>query len=291
MCALQVVPDTTMPPSEQSNLLEKLERTRRNFLAMASIVAGAALSGCKADNDLNQRIEEIAAASNKPHHSHSSQRPNCFLRGTRILTPTGEKNVEHLVVGELVSTADGHTTTVKWIGKRCYPRLQRHSYRSGVEPIRIARGSLRTAVPHSDLFVSSDHRFYVDGVLIRAADLVDGRSVTIDDRHQDTDLEYLHILTERHSLVFSEGMASETLLFDPKKIRLFDNFAEYEALYGTPVGEPERPCAPVYADLGRRARLGSHLRNALSPWFDKRDQLDIVRDRLLAGTLLCKLSA
>jgi hypothetical protein len=44
----------------------------------------------------------------------------------------------------------------------------------------------------------------------------------------------------------------------------------------------ERPCAPVYSDIasGSRARLLSHLRSALSPWYDRRRPFDRIRDHL-----------
>jgi hypothetical protein len=47
---------------------------------------------------------------------------------------------------------------------------------------------------------------------------------------------------------------------------------------------PARPCAPIFNcnDLRKRARIRSHLRSALSPWIDLRNDCDRVRDLLTA---------
>jgi hypothetical protein len=44
---------------------------------------------------------------------------NCFLRGTSIMTPTGEARIEDLQIGDLVETVRGEALAVKWIGRRC----------------------------------------------------------------------------------------------------------------------------------------------------------------------------
>ena len=43
----------------------------------------------------------------------------------------------------------------------------------------------------------------------------------------------------------------------------------------------DRPCLPVlsYGGSGRR-QIQSRLRSAMSPWLDRRHEIDIIRDRL-----------
>jgi hypothetical protein len=97
-------------------------------------------------------------------------------------------------------------------------------------------------------------------------------------------LEYYHILTEGHQIIYANGASSETLL--PTQIirALFDNYEEYLRLY-----EEEgldglvEPCAPVHAERGKVDRLASHFRSAVSPLIDVRRPFDIVRDTLAAG--------
>jgi len=42
----------------------------------------------------------------------------CFCANTRIATPNGDVAVQDLAPGDVISTADGGTTTVRWIGTR-----------------------------------------------------------------------------------------------------------------------------------------------------------------------------
>jgi len=274
-----------MVPAEQPDIFDKLDRTRRNFLAIGTILVGAALSGCKPNEVTASKVADVDPT--KPRRGHPGrQGPNCYLQGTRILTPDGEKKIEDIAIGGSILQVDGETGVVRWIGRRRYTKPENAPWDDNLKPIRISQGALGALAPHADLFVSQNHRLYIDGILIRAADLVNGTTIVVDDSDHRSELSYLHIMTQQHSLLLSQGLTSETLLYDPLVIREFDNQAEFEALYGAPTTGREQPCAPVYGDVGRRSRLHSHFRNALSPWIDRRDKLDIVRDRLSAGTLL-----
>ena len=44
--------------------------------------------------------------------------PLCFLSGTTIACPDGERAVETLDIGDLVLTFDGCAVPVKWIGRQ-----------------------------------------------------------------------------------------------------------------------------------------------------------------------------
>ena len=41
----------------------------------------------------------------------------CFLPGTRIATPSGERSIESLGIGDMITLADGSQKPVKWVGK------------------------------------------------------------------------------------------------------------------------------------------------------------------------------
>ena len=49
-----------------------------------------------------------------------SNRSACYLRGTHILTPTGEAFVEDLKIGEPVVTRFAGIQPIKWIGRQSY---------------------------------------------------------------------------------------------------------------------------------------------------------------------------
>ena len=152
----------------------------------------------------------------------------CFLTGTMIATPEGERAVETLAIGDLVLTADGSTRPVRWMGVQTISRIFSDPQRG--RPVTIRAGALGDNVPHRDLHVSPDHAMFVDGILAHAGALVNGTSIV---RMADVPerFTYHHIELEDHALVLAEGAPAETFV-DAVTRRRFDNFAEYQALYG-----------------------------------------------------------
>ncbi|MCX7900532.1 MAG: Hint domain-containing protein, partial [Methylocystis sp.] len=142
-------------------------------------------------------------------------------------------------------------------------------------PVRIARSAIAPNVPKRDLFVTSGHGLYIDGALVPAGDLVNGVTIRRDAADDVNELEYFHVKLDSHDLVFAEGLACETLLIESEKA------AANVELGGVSV-EPvlETACAPLLFYSGRRGRIMSRLRSAISPWFDFRKELDRIRDRL-----------
>src|SRR5271156_4031085 len=63
-----------------------------------------------------------AAAKHDEHDDDDGEgHHHCFLRGTYILTPGGEKPIEELAVGQHVETTNG-PLPIKWIGRRIFKR-------------------------------------------------------------------------------------------------------------------------------------------------------------------------
>lgn len=133
----------------------------------------------------------------------------CFLSGTLIATPLGEVPVEKLGKGDLVYTMNGNAVPIIWAGRRtinpkAVDRLREHV------PIRIRPGALDHGTPNRDLYVSPDHCLFLNGTLIPAKFLVNGRSIT-----QTATLEpftYHHIELERHDILIAEGAYVESYL-------------------------------------------------------------------------------
>ena len=73
-------------------------------------------------------------------------------------------------------------------------------------------------------------------------------------------------------------MFSETLFVNSGNVEGFDNFVEYLRLLGEDAADEVR-CAPI-AFGNTRVRLMSRLRSAVSPWVDRRNEFDKVRDRI-----------
>ena len=152
----------------------------------------------------------------------------CFLAGTAIACPGGERPIEDLAVGDLVMTADGGVRPVRFVGRQTFATLFADPRRT--RPIRIAAGALGEGLPVRDLCVSPDHALLVEGVLVQAGALVNGTTIApISDLPER--FTYFHVELEDHSLILAEGVPAETFV-DNVTRRRFDNWAEYEALYG-----------------------------------------------------------
>ena len=171
----------------------------------------------------------------------------------------------------------GGDRPIQWIGRYSFKRSDpSKSWVKDALPVRVARSALAPNVPHADLFVTQAHALFCDGVLVPAGCLINGTTITLDDAHEHDELEFYHIKLETHDVIYAEGAPCETLLQVDENAA---NFAEYFRMYGEPTSEPER-CVPLLTYDGARSEIKSRLRSALSPWFDRREKIDVIRDRL-----------
>lgn len=92
----------------------------------------------------------------------------CYLRGTRILSPTGQTAVEDIRAGDLVVTRFGSIQPVKWIGRQSYDWhfIQKNTAKI---PVRIQAGALGPNMPARDLYVSPGHSMLVGETLVLAS--------------------------------------------------------------------------------------------------------------------------
>jgi len=213
--------------------------------------------------------------------------PVCYLRGSRIRTPEGERRIEELKIGDPVVTLSGEPKPIKWIGRQRFKKST-ECWPKDFEPIRISRFALDDRTPHRDLYVSPNHAIYIDGVLIPAKYLINGTSIVQGMPEGVEEIEYFHIELEQHEVIFAEGVAAETLLvmkdhetFADLIREKFDNFAERKQLYGHDA-LAMTPFAPRVCYNGRRSELKALLRRAVSPVVDIRDPIQLVHDRIAA---------
>src|SRR5262245_55583450 len=207
----------------------------------------------------------------------------CFLRGTRVRTPKGESCVEDLRIRDLVETLRG-PLPIKWVGRQLFKRASERWHPS-VLPVRISRCALDDGIPHGDLYLSPGHRLYLDSVLIDAKSLMNGRSIVQEMPNGRDVIEYYNLELEQHEVIFAEGAAAETFqLLNGREH--FDNFIEYERLYGVDIRTVMLPYAPVVGYNGRRSELKGLLRRAVSPIVDIRDPLQVAYDRIAARELI-----
>ncbi len=144
----------------------------------------------------------------------------CFGEGTLIATPEGERKVGSLQIRDLVTTAEGCSGPVKWVGRQTVLKLF-----SGDRacPMRVAAGALEAGMPHSDLVLTADHALILDGLAINAGALFNGTTITRDPLDSLPDrVTYYHVETENHELILANGVAAETYV-DYIQRQVFEN--------------------------------------------------------------------
>lgn len=133
----------------------------------------------------------------------------CFAQGTRIETASGLRNIESLKAGDLVRTLDNGFQPIRWIGSSTQPAT------GDMAPIRFSKGALGN---DRDLLVSPNHRmlladwraemlFGLPEALVPAKSLINDESIR---RIEGGNTTYFHMMFDRHEIVFSEGVASES---------------------------------------------------------------------------------
>lgn len=139
-----------------------------------------------------------------------------FTRGTHIALANGaQRAVEDLAIGDLVLTRDDGPQPVRWIGQQTIRAT------GAFAPVLIRKGTLNN---ENDLVLSPDHRIFVyqrqdrigagrPELLVRVRHLVNGTSVV---QLDGGFVDYFQLLFDDHQIIFAEGIATESLLIDPR---------------------------------------------------------------------------
>ncbi len=141
----------------------------------------------------------------------------CFTPGTLIATPTGEKMVEDLKMGDRIITRDNGIQEIAWTGRKVLDgkKLANNPH---LKPILIKAGSLGDGLPERDMLVSPNHRVLVSSemtqlyfeereVLAAAKHMTGARGIHSIDAMSTT---YIHFMCERHEVVLSNGAWTES---------------------------------------------------------------------------------
>src|SRR6056297_2251094 len=156
----------------------------------------------------------------------------CFTAGTLLSTPRGEVPVECLMPGDMVLTKDDGPQPLRWIGQREVAAT------GDFAPIHIRANTLGS---HRDLLVSPLHRVLIRDslaeilfgepeVLVAARDLVNDHSIL---RVEGGTVEYFHLRFDRHQVVYSQGLETESFLPGPQIENCFEAeiIAEITAIF------------------------------------------------------------
>ncbi len=152
----------------------------------------------------------------------------CYGRGTLIGVPGGARAVEDLRIGDLIVTADGAAKPVKWIGTS-FQTAAGVAATPSLRPVLFQPDAIAPGIPARALLVSPMHGMMIDEVIVPAAALVNG--VTVLRPACTGGVDYFHVELDAHELILAEGAAGETFMDDASRT-MFDNAAEYTALYG-----------------------------------------------------------
>lgn len=265
--------------------LQPSDPARRHFLAIFAAGAGrlttlaissTLLANCNMDNLSHQSTNEHDQNNANPQH-------HCFARGSQILTVDGDVPVENLTVGDWVVTTNA-AVQVKWIGRQVLTKARSASWGRNVTPIRVSRFAIDDQTPQRDLYLSPEHSLLIDGALIPVKYLVNGHSIVFDDDAGRSDtIEYFSVELDTHEVIYAEGTPTETFLYTGGQI-VWDNFGEYEELYGT--GHTLMTAfAPIHRYNGGRAEVRGLLRLTASRFVDVRDPIQIAYDRIAARAM------
>jgi hypothetical protein len=247
-------------------------RSRRNVIRAGAVLAFAAF----------ETVSKTDPASANCGHNgkdvgegcEGGDPPNCFLKGTRIRTLSGDRKIEDLAAGDLLPTMFGGTRPIQWIGR--FPVKKRDPSKpwpKAVRPVRIARSALGPNVPQADLYVTQAHGVFFDGVLVSAEYLVNDATITLYESELN-ELEFFHIKLESHDVIYAEGAPVETLLnVDEAAV----NFADYFRAHGAPSCD-EAPSLPMLSNW-RPSGLKSRLSRAASS-IDRRKRIGAIRGLL-----------
>lgn len=186
----------------------------------------------------------------------------CFTPGTEIRTADGTQRIEALRPGDSIATKDNGMQEILWVGNRRMTGARLHAM-PHLRPIRFRAGALGLGRPDQDLLVSPQHRMLVNGgaaralfntpeVLVAAEDLINDISIFVE--HTLREVTYIHILLERHQVIWANGLETES--FHPSNTAL-DTVepAQRQTLLALLPGLEVNP--HVYGDYARRNLSGS----------------------------------
>ena len=204
--------------------------------------------------------------------------PNmCFLKGTKIRTPSGDRSVQELQIGDEVQTLAGRKA-IKWIGYNKFTKEEGRAWQETVKPIRVARLAIDDRTPDRDLYLSALHCVYLNEALIPVMYLINEATIAQGTPSDMSAIEYYHIELDTHEVIYAEGALVES--YDGSNRENFSNFVQYERLYGVGRQSEMTPPAPILRYRGRRQELKGLVRSLISNVIDVRDPIQIAYDQL-----------
>lgn len=152
----------------------------------------------------------------------------CYAKGTLILTKRGFVPIENIKAGYKVLTkgkihnnkfirndANIKIDPVVWISK-----FKVYHLNSDSRPICIKKNALKPNCPFKDLYVSPGHSLLLNGRMVKANEIVNGKTIYQD--NECDSVEYYHLECENHSAILANGVLAESYL-DVNNRYVFEN--------------------------------------------------------------------
>ena len=200
----------------------------------------------------------------------------CLAAGTLIRTPSGNRPVEELQVGDLVVTPDG-PQPLKFLG--ISTRHLNILKANGRMPIRIKAGVFGHNLPSADIYCTPSHAFALDDCLVEAQALINGHSIyqlkqlsecdqcfqfeqlsPLAEQKEADSFTYYSLEFEKHVLVWANDLLTESYLptcrHEELTRVLWNNYENYISLYGSSetMDELPMPRIPFSRQLPLRIR-------------------------------------
>jgi hypothetical protein len=151
----------------------------------------------------------------------------CYVKGTLILTNQGFVPIENIKAGYKVITKgkiynnkffenEAKIEPVIWISKFNVINLNEKS-----RPICIKKDALSKNNPFKDLYVSPNHALLLNGKIVLAKNILNGKTIYQD--NECDSVEYYHLECENHSAIIANGILAETYLYGNNNRNVFEN--------------------------------------------------------------------
>ena len=180
-----------------------------------------------------------------------------YFAGARSSGRDGYRPIETLAAGDEVAVRFGGFAPIKAVVSHTLDSASGRWVGKSNLPVLVRRGALGENSPAADLCLTALHSVYVDGFLMPAGDLVNGTSIIFEAADGRDGLDFFNIELDGHDILDVQDAFCESL---------------YSAA-------TER-CAPLLRFTGGRSQLRSRMRSVASLVIDRRQPIDIIRDKL-----------
>jgi hypothetical protein len=261
--------------------MKKLQRvrTRRQLLRVTAVGAASIpfLALARKSESAQNQGGNNQGGNNQGGNNQGVNNHSCFLKGTKISTPSGDRLVQNLRIGDEVQTLAGRKT-IKWIGYNKFTKEEGRAWQDSVMPIHVARFAIDDHTPYRDLYLSPLHCVFFNEALIPVMYLINETSIAQGTPSEMSAMEYYHVELDTHEVIYAEGALVES--YDGSNRDNFSNFIQYERLYGAERQSKMTPFAPILRYHGRRQELNGLVRSLISNIVDVRDPIQIAYDQL-----------